>query len=112
MCHGVVTEDGAEETKAAKVEGWFRQMADYQNEGKLWVTTFGDAVKYIRERQNSSVNAVENADGIYVNVIMSEKTADNLPLTTDIFDQPLTVKVRVDSDVNRVTYSLSGNTET
>ena len=112
MCHGIVASEGYPAEKATSIESFFELMFEHQEKGELWVTTFGDAVKYIRERQNSSVKAVLNEDGIYVNVTMSEMTADNLPLAADIFNHPLTVKVEVDNDVTSVSYMLSGSAKT
>ena len=87
---------------------FFEHAAKLQNEGKLWVTTFGNATKYIRERQNSTVSAVMQGDEILVTVTMADKTADDLPLPESIFNHPLTVKLETPSTYTAVSYLLDG----
>ena len=104
MCHGIGATGDVNYDVATE---FFEHAAKYQNEGKLWVTTFGNATKYIRERQNSTVNAVTLGGNVYITVTMAEKTEDNLPLNTDVFNHPLTVKVAV-GDTSAVTYVVNG----
>ena len=108
MCHSIVEEGVRHDIEADAAEKLFVQMADYQDAGKLWVTTFGTATKYIRERQNSEVYAYKNENGTYVKVNMSSTTEDNLPLTADVFNHPLTVKVNVADDILKVSNLLDG----
>ncbi|MBR2612404.1 MAG: hypothetical protein IKC72_04970 [Clostridia bacterium] len=104
MCHDIGPEGDVDFDVALS---FFEHAAKYQNEGKLWVTTLGNATKYIRERQNSTVNAVIRGENVYITVQMAEKTADNLPLPSDIFNHPLTVKVAV-PQTDAVTYTVGG----
>jgi peptidoglycan/xylan/chitin deacetylase (PgdA/CDA1 family) len=68
-----------------------------EREEKLWIATFGDVTKYIRERMNGKVDVSENADKITVNLSHS--------LDKDMYDLPLTLKTYVPSAWNTVTVS-------
>ena len=103
MCHDIGPEGDVDFDVALS---FFEHAAKLQNEGKLWVTTFGNATKYIRERQNSTVNAVIRGENVYITVTMAEMTEDNLPLPTDVFNHPLTVKVAVPA-CDAVTYTVN-----
>ncbi len=87
-------------------------MKAYQDEGKLWVASYTEAAKYVRERQNSTVSAYEKSGVCYVGITMKETTADNLPLTSDIFNMPLTVKLEVPASWTKVSYTLNGDVKT
>ncbi|GAA4424237.1 hypothetical protein GCM10023188_03870 [Pontibacter saemangeumensis] len=63
-------------------------------EDKLWVATFGDVTKYIRERMNAKVEVSENADKITVNLSHS--------LDKEMYDLPLTLKTYVPSEWSTV----------
>ena len=104
MCHSIGPSGDVDFDVALD---FFEHAARLQNEGKLWVTTFGNATKYIRERQNSTVSAVIRGENVILTVTMAEKTADNLPLDTDVFNHPLTVKVAV-GEFDAVTYTVGG----
>lgn len=81
-------------------------LGGYVKKNLVWATTFTDAVKYLRERQNSTVRATENADGTFlVTLEMSEMTEDGLTLDPCIFNMPLTVRVTLDSDSVGVRYT-------
>ena len=82
----------------------------YVDEGKIWCTTMSEATKYIRERQNSTVKQYETASGIYVDLTMTENTAgDELALSSDVFNLPLTVKVQLPNGWQNVTLTQNGN---
>lgn len=86
----------------------FSYISELNEDGKVWVTTYSNAVKYVRERQNSTVSAWEENGEIYVKVNMSEKTEDGKPLPLDVFDQPLTVKVKVPDEYEAFNYTMDG----
>ena len=86
----------------------FSYISDLDTEGKVWVTTYSNAIKYVRERQNSYAQAWEEDGSIYLKVSMSEYTEDNKPLPLDVFNHPLTVKVNVPSNYNTVRYTVNG----
>ena len=80
----------------------------YSDAGKLWVASFSDAVKYLREYENTTLKQYTNDFGMYVELNMAEKTANGLDLSADIFDMPLTVKVEVENGLSRVRFSQKG----
>ena len=106
MCHGIRENSG--DATYAEAEAAFQKFSEYQKAGTVWVTTFGNATKYIRERQNSTISYSYTAEGVTLQVTMADKTADNLPLDEKIFNQPLTVKIQLGSGVDKVAYSLNG----
>ena len=84
----------------------FEYIAGLRDEGKVWVTTYSEAVKYVRERQNSFVNASMKNGKISVKVVMSDYTSDGLTLDADVFNTPLTVKVEVPASYKTVNYTV------
>ena len=106
MCHGIRETSG--DATYAEAEAAFQKFSEYQKAGTVWVTTFGNATKYIRERQNSTVSYSYSAEGVTLKVTMADKTQDNLPLDASIFNHPLTVKIQVGNGVEKVNYSLNG----
>ena len=70
-------------------------------EGNIWVATFQDAYKYIRERMNSTLS--ESKD---VNTIIIELRND---LDKTIYDIPLTLKTKIPKDWEMV-HIQQGNT--
>ena len=106
MCHGIHETSG--DATYAEAEALFQKLSEYQKAGTVWVTTFGRATKYIRERQNSTISYSYALGGATLEVKMAEKTADNLPLDTSIFNHPLTVKIQVKNGVEQVSYPLNG----
>lgn len=78
---------GWEPKTAAELEAYF----NYINERKddLWVATFGDVTKYIRERKNVVVNSVAQDDSFIVNI--------SNPLDTEVYNVPMTFKTYVPS---------------
>ncbi len=89
-------------------------MKVYSDAGKLWVTDYNSAIKYIRERQNSTVSAYTQGDSTYVAITMNDTTGGDfpLPLSADVFNHPLTVKVEVPSTWNSVSYTLGTEDKT
>ena len=88
----------------------FSYIASLRDEGKVWVSTYSEAVKYVRERQNTTLVAKKVGDNISLTATLAETTADGLTLNKDVFDYPLTVKVEVESDCDTV-YYLDGCTQ-
>lgn len=107
MCHEIYEGAGGDSTYE-KFEPVLQYMSELQKEGKIWVTTFGDATKYIRERQNTTVSFVENNDAYTLTLTMAEKTADNLSLDPAVFNHPLTVKLSLPNGANAVRYECDG----
>ncbi len=94
--HRVGNASGAEMTYRV-TEEYFKYISAYQESGDVWVATFSDATKYVRERQNTTASVRYSGGKVYVKLDMAEKTQDNLPLSKDVFNHPLTVKVKVPS---------------
>lgn len=110
MCHGIGENEDSADSTYEKSEPVFQYMSELQKQGKIWVTTFGDAAKYIRERQNTKLSYTPK-DGVYeLTLTMAEKTADGLPLPLDVFNHPLTVKLSVPSGYDAVAYTVDGTT--
>ena len=74
-----------------------RKMVSLRDEGKLWCASFGDATRYLREYEASTVTCVETDRGVAVSVTMKDATPSGLPLSPEIFNYPLTVKVNMPS---------------
>ena len=90
------------------MESWFAYIDQIRDKGDIWVTTISSAVKYMRERQNSTVSAYSKNGSIIVSVDMANETADGLSLSADVFNQPLSVKVEVPDTTNYVRYVIDG----
>ena len=71
-----------------------------EKEDKLWVATFGEVTKYMRERMNTSVNARLDGNRIFVDV--------NHTLDKDHYTLPLTLKTYVDAGWKKVHVSQGG----
>ena len=110
ICHGIDEGKPADMTEAQMRE-IFSTMKFYQDQGKLWVATYSEATKYIRERQNSTVSAYQMFDDIYVDLTMSDMTEDGLPLDEDVFNMPLTVKIQLPGNWGRFTYRQGSGEE-
>ena len=76
---------GWESKTGAELEEYF----NYINERKdhLWVATFADVTKYIRERKNTVINSVVRDDAIVVNI--------SYDLDPEVYDVPITLKTYV-----------------
>lgn len=79
---------------------YFRYMKE--REAQLWVATFKDVTKYIRERMNSKVTLSSKSEKIVLNLTHS--------LDKDLYVLPLTLKTYVPSDWKDVTVK-QGDTE-
>lgn len=100
--HGV-NGKGWEPTTDDELKEYFAYIK--AREDRLWVATFQDATKYIRERMHSEVRSYR--DGETVRVVLRDDLTDpsyDLPLTlkTDVASAWHTVEVRQGDRVNRV----------
>lgn len=109
MTHAVKN-DNDDPTKPERFEAFYQFLAEKQAKNEIWVTTFAEATKYLRERQNSKVKAQLVGDNISIGVTMADRTGDGLPLPESIFNVPLTVKVEVPSHWGAVSYDIEGET--
>ena len=65
---------GWERTPIPKLEEYFKYIKD--REDKLWIATFGDAAKYMREREHATVKASEKDGKISVSLTHSLDKTD------------------------------------
>lgn len=107
-----VGDSSSAEMSAAVTDAYFAYLDTYQESGELWVTKHSSAVKYIRERQNSTPKAYAKDGKIYVSSTMAAETEDGLPLPLDVFNHPLTVRVTLPEDCASVSYTLNAEERT
>lgn len=93
---------GWEPKTTAELEEYFTYLKD--NEDKLWVATFRDVTKYLRERKSAQIKSELRDDAIAVN-ISSE-------LDAKIYDVPMTVKTYVPSSWKSASLSKGEMSET
>ena len=93
---------GWEPKTTAELEEYFTYLKD--NEDKLWVATFRDVTKYLRERKSAQIQSELRDDAIAVN-ISSE-------LDAKVYDIPMTVKTYVPSGWKSATLSKGDTIET
>ena len=84
---------GWEWTPIPKLEEYFKYIK--AREDRLWVATFGDATRYMREREAATVSAVEKKDAIVVSLTH--------PLDAGMYYLPLTLKTYVPDGWKKVT---------
>ena len=110
MCHGIVGEgaSGGGDILTESADQFFAYVGQFVASGDLWCATFGEATKYVRERQNTTVTEQYQNGTVYVNMRIDRTAEDGKVLTDSIFNYPLTVEVRVPDDWHAVTYRLSG----
>ena len=77
---------GWEPLTSQVLKEYFKYIASSDD---LWVATFGDVARYIRERMNSEIKPERNGDEIVISI-----THD---LDTSLYNIPLTLKTRVPS---------------
>ena len=71
---------GWEWTPIPKLEAYFNYIV--QHEYRLWVATFGDVTKYMREREHAKIETAEANGGIYIHLTHTlDPTTYDLPLT-------------------------------
>jgi peptidoglycan/xylan/chitin deacetylase (PgdA/CDA1 family) len=81
------------------LDTYFQYIKSKQD--SLWVATFGDVTKYMREREASNVQTKEQNGSIVVTLTHS--------LDKKMYDQPLTLKTYVSPNWKKVTLSGQGN---
>jgi peptidoglycan/xylan/chitin deacetylase (PgdA/CDA1 family) len=84
---------GWEWTPIPKLEEYFNYIK--AREGQLWVATFGDAARYMRERESAKVDAQEKGGGITVSLTHS--------LNKKMYYLPLTLKTYIPAGWKKVT---------
>ena len=109
MCHGITTTGG--DIKQSLADQFFAHAGQYVEKGILWSATFGEATKYIRERQSTTVSERYENNVVYVDMTINRTTADGKPLPENVFNYPLTVEVRVPDDWHTVYYRVNGQNE-
>lgn len=83
---------GWEPLTKEELEEYFNYIK--QKEDRLWVATFKDVTKYIRERMNATISSDTKDDKITVTLSHS--------LDKEMYDLPLTLKTYLPSEWNRV----------
>ena len=109
MCHGITTTGG--DIKQSLADQFFAHAGQYVKNGDLWSATFGEATKYVRERQSTTVSERYENNVVYVDMTINRTTADGKPLPESVFNYPLTVEVRVPDDWHTVYYRVNGQNE-
>ena len=114
MCHGIVGEgaSGGGDILTESADRFFSYAGQFVATGELWCATFGEATKYIRERQNTTVTEQYENGTLYVNMRINRTTEDGKTLTESVFNYPLTVEVRVPADWQTVAYRSGGKSLT
>ncbi|MDY0098800.1 MAG: polysaccharide deacetylase family protein [Bacteroidales bacterium] len=93
---------GWEALTSEAIEEYFRYMKD--KEEHLWIATFGDAAKYMRERIHSTIRSEHKKGSIKVNL--------NHSLDTSSYNLPLTLKTYVPSGWKKVIVKQGDNITT
>jgi peptidoglycan/xylan/chitin deacetylase (PgdA/CDA1 family) len=93
---------GWEWTPIPKLEEYFNYIK--AKEDKLWIATFGDVARYIREREHAAVNSSEKDGKISVSLTHS--------LDKSKYDLPLTLKTYIPDKWSKVTVSQGTDTKT
>ncbi|MBR4335463.1 MAG: hypothetical protein IKP74_03315, partial [Clostridia bacterium] len=95
-----------------EAEAFFAHASEYVKTGELWAASFVEATKYIRERQSATAYRKLQDGALCVGLKIDRVTPDGKPLDESVFNYPLTVRVRVPSAWNTVSYELNGETVT
>jgi peptidoglycan/xylan/chitin deacetylase (PgdA/CDA1 family) len=92
---------GWEPTPIPKLAAYFDYIR--QKEDQLWIATFGDAARYMREREHAIVNASETPGTITVSLTHT--------LDKNMYDLPLTLKTYVPAKWEKVTVTQGAATQ-
>jgi peptidoglycan/xylan/chitin deacetylase (PgdA/CDA1 family) len=79
---------GWEAVEGDTLEAYFKYIKS--NEDEIWVATFKDVAKYVRERMNAVINSTKEGDKIILDLKHS--------LDPELYNLPLTLKTYVSSD--------------
>ncbi|MBO4283297.1 MAG: polysaccharide deacetylase family protein [Clostridia bacterium] len=116
MCHGIKGEGASDagDLTTEEAEAFYSHASTYVKSGDLWCATFGEATKYIRERQNTTVTERYDKENnvVYVDMTINRTAEDGMYLTENVFNYPLTVEVRVPTTWKNVRYVDNGKTYT
>ncbi|MBR6052932.1 MAG: hypothetical protein IKP55_04025 [Clostridia bacterium] len=110
MCHGISV--GGGDIKQSLADQFFAYAGNYVKSGDLWCATFGDATKYIRERQNTTVSERYEDGTVFVDMKIDRTAGDGKYLAETVFDYPLTVEVRVPANWVSVSYENDEGAQT
>ena len=101
---------GWEPTPIPKLEEYFTYIKS--KEDKIWVATFGDVTRYIREREHATVKSIEKEGKIIVSLTHPlEKSQYDLPLTLKTYVPDGWTKVMVTQGANANTISVQHDTK-
>jgi peptidoglycan/xylan/chitin deacetylase (PgdA/CDA1 family) len=114
---------GWEAKPHAELKDYFSYIKKYED--KLWVASFGDVTKYMRERMYASVKVDKQPDKVMVSLTHSlDQNLYNLPLTMKTYiddgwkevsviqgDREASVKSQTDSKGTYILYSILPNGE-
>ena len=92
---------GWEWTPIPKLGEYFNYIKEREN--KLWVATFGDVTKYMREREHANVLEEEKAGAISISLTHS--------LDQTMYDLPLTLKTYVPANWSKVNVTQGTSTQ-
>ncbi len=93
---------GWEALPSKLLEEYFKYMRSKEDD--LWIATFGDVTKYIRERMNSVINTKKKGRKITVDITHT--------LDTTMYNIPLTVKTYIPSRWEKVSVKQGENEST
>ena len=99
-------EDDLYKISKSAAETFYQHASAYVKSGELWSATFGEAVKYIRERQGTTVmeRYDKKTNTLSVDMKINRTTEDGKYLTESVFNYPLTVEVRVPANWKSARY--------
>ena len=89
-------------------EAFFAHASTYIKSGKLWSATFGEATKYLREKQGATVAKRYEGDAVVVGLKLNRTTSDGKYMDEGVFNYPLSVEVRVPDDWTIARYTVNG----
>lgn len=97
MWHNVMPEDdgGYQTIMISDAEKHLDYVASKSSTNEIWVATFDEAVKYIREKQNSEVVTYIVEDGLHVYINLT-----NSNMNYNTFNQPLTVHITIPEQIS------------
>jgi len=83
---------GYEALSHTTLDDYFQYIKNRQSE--VWIATFGDVAKYMREKEHAKVEHIQKGDKIAISL--------NHTLDKAMYDMPLTLKTYVSSEWKRV----------
>ncbi len=90
---------GWEPLSKKELQTYFSYIKQHQEQ--LWVATFKDVTKYLRERMNADIETDKNGDSIEIKLTHS--------LDKDLYQLPLTLKTYLPSDWEKVSVAQNGD---